>query len=373
MGGGVAGLATAWHLARRGVPRVALVERFRLGHDRGSSHGYARITRSTYDDPMWVRLMQVAHGEDWPRLEAVAPEKLRHPVPGLFFGPPDGPFEQWAAAVAEVGADVLRLDAAEARLRFPLFRLEGAAGALLDRTAAVIAADATIRALARACVVEGVHVLENTRVLGLGLDASPFSIETDRGGLLAERLVLAAGPWMRTLVPALAPVLTVRRQTVGFYRLEAPAEQVRPGPFPVWCHLGPGSNAIHYGLPELGRAGVKIGQHEVAGPNDDPDASAVPDEATLSRIRAFASTLFSVPVAEQLHAETCFYTSTASEDFIIDALPGVAGALALSACSGHGFKFGPLAGRIAADLLMDGRTGVEAFQRDRVRFAFTRA
>lgn len=369
----MAGLSTAWHLARRGVPRVALVERFRLGHDRGSSHGFSRITRSTYDDPMWVRLMQVAHGEEWPRLEAVAPEKLRHPVPGLFFGPPEGPFEQWAAAVAQEGADVLRLDAAEARRRFPMFRLEGAAGALVDRTAAVIAADATIRALARACVVEGVHVLESTRVLGLGLDASPFAIETDRGDLLAERLVLAAGPWMRTLVPALAPVLTARRQSVGFFRLDAPPEQVRPGPFPVWCHLGAATNDLHYGLPEFGREGVKIGQHEVAGENDDPDAGAVPNEATLSRIRAFASTLFSTPVLERLHAETCYYTSTRSEEFIIDALPGAPGALALSACSGHGFKFGPLVGRIAADLVMDGRSGVDAFERDRARFAFTRA
>jgi sarcosine oxidase len=373
VGAGVNGLATAWQLARRGVPRVALVERFRPGHDRGSSHGFSRITRSSYGDPLWVRLAQAAHAEEWPRLERESGETLLHPVPGLFFGPPEGPFEQWAAAIGAVGADVERLDLREARRRFPLFRFPGAAGVLQDRTAAVIAADATIRALARRCVVEGVHVLENTRVLDVDWGASPFALATDRGELLAERLVIAAGPWTRALVPALAPRLTVRRQSVGFFRLEADAAAVRPGPFPVWVHLGPGENGVRYGLPEFGRAGVKAGLHEVAGENHDPDERPGPDEPTLERVRAFVDELFAVRVLERLHAETCLYTSTASEDFVIAEVPGASGAVVVSACSGHGFKFAPLVGRLAAELLMDGRTSVAAFERDRARFAFPSA
>lgn len=373
MGAGANGLATAWHLARLGVPRVALVERFRAGHHWGSSHGHSRITRSTYGDPMWVRLMQVAHGEDWPRLEAEAGESLRHPSPGLFFGPPEGPFEQWASAVAAVGADVERLDAGEARRRFPLFRFDGVAGVLEDRTAALIAAAATIRALARRCVVEGVHVLDHTRVQRIGRETRPFAIETDRGSLLAERLVIAAGPWTGALVPELKPALTVRRQSVGYFRLDAPSAALRPGAFPVWAHLGPGANGIRYGLPEFGREGVKVGLHEVAGESQDPDEPAAPDEATLAQVESFARGLFAARVTGRAHAETCFYTSTASEDFVLDALPGMPDAVVVSACSGHGFKFAPLTGRIAAELVMSGRTKVEPFERDRARFAFPRA
>ncbi len=347
---------------------MALVERFRPGHDHGSSHGHSRITRSTYGDPLWVRLMQVAHAEEWPRLEADAGERLLHPTPGLFFGPPDGPFEQYAAAVAAVGADVERLDAEQARRRFPLFRFDGAAGALADRTAALVAADTTIRALARRCVVEGVHVLDRTRVTGIGWDARPFAVETDRGSLLAERLVIAAGPWTRALVPALAPRLTVRRQSIGFFALEAPAEDLRPGAFPVWVHLGPGANGTRYGLPEFGRQGVKIGLHEVAGESQDPDAPAAPDEPTLARLREVAEELFAVRVRERLHAETCFYTSTESEDFVLDEIPGASGAVVLSACSGHGFKFAPLMGRLAAEMVCEGRTTLADFERDRNRF-----
>ena len=370
VGGGVAGLAAAWHLARREEGTVALVERFRLGHDRGSSHGFSRITRSSYGDALFVRLMQVAHGEDWPRLEADARMPLRHPVPGLFFGPADGPFADWARAVAEGGADVECLEPAEARRRHPLFRFAEVAGVLEDRTAAVIAAADTMAALARRCVVEGVHVLERTQVRRIDWDAAPLALETDRGRLQAERLVIAAGPWARTLVPGLAGALTVRRQSVAFFRLDTAPERVRPGAFPVWAHLGPGANGLRYGLPEFGRPGVKVGLHEVAGENHDPDGAAAPDEGTLARIRAFADQLFTAPVAERLHTETCFYTSTPSEDFVLDTLPGDPRVVVLSACSGHGFKFAPLAGRIAAELALDGRSCVSAFTAARARFAF---
>ena len=44
---------------------------------------------------------------------------------------------------------------------------------------------------------------------------------------------------------------------------------------------------------------------------------------------------------------TCLYTSTATEDFILDRQGPF---VVCSACSGHGAKFAPLTGEIAADL-----------------------
>jgi sarcosine oxidase len=53
IGAGAMGSAAAYHLARRGEP-VVLIEQFDLGHDRGSSHGAARITRHSYADPRYA-------------------------------------------------------------------------------------------------------------------------------------------------------------------------------------------------------------------------------------------------------------------------------------------------------------------------------
>jgi glycine/D-amino acid oxidase-like deaminating enzyme len=42
-----------------------------------------------------------------------------------------------------------------------------------------------------------------------------------------------------------------------------------------------------------------------------------------------------------------------------------------SICSGHGFKFGPLAGRLLAEMVVDGATSVAEFERYRAEFAVT--
>src|SRR2546428_11783824 len=62
------GALSAWRLAARGA-RVIGFERFRPGHDRGSSHGDTRIFRTAYfESPEYVPLLQRAH-RLWRQLE----------------------------------------------------------------------------------------------------------------------------------------------------------------------------------------------------------------------------------------------------------------------------------------------------------------
>ncbi|MEQ1834546.1 MAG: N-methyl-L-tryptophan oxidase [Candidatus Eisenbacteria bacterium] len=370
LGAGIHGLATAWQLARMGVPRVGLVEQFRLHHDRGSSHGAGRITRSTYSDARYVRLVRVAHEHDWPRLERESGMQLIHPADGIFFGPPDGDLEQWAAAVASAGATgVERLDPAEARRRFPAFAFPDAHAVLHDRTGGVIAAADTLMALDRRCRVEGVHVLEDTRVLALDPSTDPVVVDTDRGRLLAERVVVTAGAWVGRLLPELGTRLSVQRQHVGYFELDTPAAEQRPGRFPVWVYLGSPASGLYYGLPEFGRPGIKAALHGVRAGSDDADEQPGPDPAAIERVRTWLSHQLAVPVRATLHAETCLYANTPDEHFIMGALPGHPQVIVGSVCSGHGFKFGPLAGRLLAELALRGRTSVPEFEDARTTFA----
>ena len=373
IGGGVAGLATAWQLARTGGERIALVERFRLGHTNGSSHGAGRITRTSYTDSVYMRLALAAHAEEWPRLERDAGMKLIHACDGAFFGPAGSAFDSYVAAAAEVDAGVELITVAEARRRFRLFRFPDAAGVLHDHTAGVVAAADTIRALARRCSVEGVFTLEDTRVLGIDPSQDPIVIDTDRGRLLAEHLVITAGAWLPGLRAEFAPRLTVRRQSVGYFRLDAPAAAVQPGAFPVWIHTGSPENSYgFYGLPEFGAApgsGIKVGHHQTGGESQDPDADAAASEQTLAHIEAFLGEQLAVKVLERVSHETCLYTNTDDEDFILGPLPEDARIVIGSPCSGHGFKFAPLTGRILAELSRDGVTSVPAFEAARARFA----
>jgi len=367
VGGGVHGLSTAWQLATRGVERVALVERFRLHHDRGSSHGQARITRTTYSDERYVRLVGVAHAEDWPRLERESERTLIHRCDGLFFGPPEGDLPRWAAAVAAAGAGgVQRLEVAEARRRFPAFAFPDAEFVLHDTTGGVVAAADTLLALDRRCRVEGVHVLEETRVLAIDPTTDPVVIDTDRGRLLAERVVVTAGAWVQSLVPAMRGAVGVSRQHVGYFDA-GPAGDF--GRFPVWVYLGDGARGLYYGLPAFGGPGIKAALHGVGERDDDPEAHPGPDPDAIARVREFLASQLSIPVGKVVRAETCLYTNTPDERFVIGPLPGYPNVVVGSICSGHGFKFGPLAGRLLAGLVTDGTTGVPEFERHREAFA----
>ena len=57
------------------------------------------------------------------------------------------------------------------------------------------------------------------------------------------------------------------------------------------------------------------------------------------------------------------------EPFLIGPLPAYPRVVVGSACSGHGFKFGPLTGRLLAELAVHGRTSVPEFEDARDTFA----
>src|SRR5580704_5050032 len=94
VGGGLAGSAAAWALTRLGRTCV-LLEAFQPGHDRGSSHGSARIFRHSYPDSLYVRLTGEAR-RLWTELEDEAGETLITVTGSLDFGPSDLPGDMYA-------------------------------------------------------------------------------------------------------------------------------------------------------------------------------------------------------------------------------------------------------------------------------------
>jgi len=63
-------------------------------------------------------------------------------------------------------------------------------------------------------------------------------------------------------------------------------------------------------------------------------------------IEEIAERRFGIEAPQVAHAKGCVYTTTATEDFLMGRL-GDRGFFA-SACSGHGFKFGPWIGKLLA-------------------------
>ena len=371
IGGGINGLSALYHLARLGAKRLGLVERFSVGHDRGSSHGAARITRSAYGEPEYVRLMQWVHAEEWPRLERDAGRRLLYPNRGLFIGPSCEYFNRYVQAVRQEGVDVEAITPGEARGLYPQFTFANVETVLLDKTSAIVAAQETIESLAALAHKNGVRLLENTVVHRIDPGVDPIEVATSAGTLEAERLVVAAGAWAGQLLPFLKPRLTVARQTVGYFTPSGGPDDYQPGRFPVWMYME-GANDVFYGMPEFGRTGIKVARHVRYGTEDNPDAP--PDSIQHDRIadiERFMAGFFTPRGWTLADAEHCLYTVAPNEDFIIDLHPDNPRIAFGAGFSGHGFKFAPLTGRLLADLAWEGKLSIPEAKKARLLFSLT--
>ena len=165
----------------------------------------------------------------------------------------------------------------------------------------------------------------------------------------AARLLLTAGPWLSSLIPGLQLPLTVERQVVFWFEPKSQPALLTPERCPVFIwESEPGR--FFYGIPDLGE-GVKIGVHH-QGEIVQPDR--VRREATPGEIeRAHHLLAQHLPNAAGAlrAAQVCLYTNTPDEHFLLDYYPACPQVLIASPCSGHGFKFSPVIGELAATML----------------------
>jgi len=104
---------------------------------------------------------------------------------------------------------------------------------------------------------------------------------------------------------------------------------------------------------------VKVARH--GGPDVDPDTEdRWVDEPYKEIVRAFLQRhipdLASAPISL---TETCLYTVAPGDRFVLGPLPGRPDVIVASPCSGHGFKFSNLIGRVLADLAIEGQTPID--------------
>jgi len=323
VGAGVVGLATAYELARAGHD-VVVYEQFEVGHDRGSSHGRSRIFRLAYAEADWVRLAQEAF-EGWRRWEQESGEQLLE-LHGLIEIVRDLS-ESSASTLERCGVQWEQLEADEVERRFPVCVPRGSV-AMFQPEAGIARADLTLAFLAGA-----LDVRERTPAQRLA--------EVD-----ADVVVCAAGSWARELLAADGIELPVRvtRETVAYFRLSDP----RPVPSVV---LFKPERHLHdmYALadPEFG---LKVGVHH-AGPEVGPGGVGGPDPDLVARMEDWVGEVFPLCAPHAVHAETCLYTTTGDERFVLERHGRI---VVGSACSGHAFKFAPAVGSRLAQLAIEG-------------------
>ncbi|MGZ4127671.1 MAG: N-methyl-L-tryptophan oxidase [Actinomycetota bacterium] len=354
VGGGVVGLSAAWRLARAGRD-VVLLERFSVGHDRGSSHGSTRIFRFAYDDPVYVRLAQAALPL-WHELENAAGRALLRITGGMDVGDPTY-LDRCASALRSCGARAVYLRPAERRERFPWLEA-GDEPSVYSPNTGVLAASHVLETLAKVARAAGARVVEGATCERINIEVDRVIAIAPAVEIEAARCIVAAGGWTADFIRPLGIELPLRVTREQVFYFDAPDDVV---PF---IHRGA---IARYGLPAFdGTRTVKVAEHGTGGTTAADGRSFVADPDGEARLRAYVHESMPTFGPEPTAFETCLYTMTPDEGFVLDARGPI---IVASACSGHGFKFAPILGEILASMATGAEPPVptQPFRLDRFR------
>ncbi len=373
IGLGAMGSAAAQHLAERGY-RVRGFDQYLPPHTHGSSHGLTRIFRQAYfEDHRYVPLL-VRSFELWKKLERDTGTHLLHLPGALVIGPRDGQLvKRSAESAGQFNLPYQLLNATELKQRYPSFNVRPDTCALLEANAGYLLPEACVEQQLRQAARAGAQLHTNEAVLDwhAGQGGSGVSVRTATGTYTADHLVVTAGPWAPQLLAGLGLPMRVTRQVLYWFEPKESIEHFREERFPVYVIEEEGDCKPIYGFPLTGPVseGVKVALHgsdEVCTPDSICRDIRASDEYSI-RDR-LAETLPGL-AGRLLHAETCLYTMTPDEHFLLGAHPHHPAVTIAAGFSGHGFKFAPVIGEVIAEMVSKGSAalGLDLFSLDRFK------
>lgn len=391
VGLGAHGSAILADLARNGQKVLGIERQSISPHPFGSSHGHSRIIRLAYfEDPVYVSLLKRSLAL-WKELSHRSSTPLLHLTGGLMIGKPESTVIR--GTLASIQAHNLPhevLTANDIRMRYgSVFEPDDEDVGLFEETAGYLVPELCIRTCLTVATDHHATLRYGEAVCGWCRQSNGhYEVHATAGDgkmikYVTKKLVLAVGAWAPELLAplsAILPPLHVVRRVQYWYR---PCERQHDALFsriPIYIWDQGRQGGSFYGFPLQGGAGgsVKVALHQLSDPSSQicgPDTinRLVSDEEKHDIRTLLQQRIPILGEAELVETETCMYTMTPNEHFLIDYHPDhPRDVVIVSACSGHGFKFATVIGEIVCELVTKGHTthDISLFSIERHR-AFT--
>ena len=353
VGAGIFGMAAALELRNRGHD-VTLFERGRIPNPEASSTDVSKVIRRTnYPNQTYVELVTraAAQWREWHNRTSRS-IYFQH---GKLIVTRDLEADHEAHAGWEtlnrLGKDVYELTAGQVRERFPQFTVSDEDRLIFDPWAGYLRSGQALEDLTKLADEAGVTIREDARVTAVEETPAGARVRTIAGWQDCDRVVVAAGPWVAELLPAMEKAVRITRQQMAFFAPEDPAPYTRER-FPVWSILSPGN--LWYGFPYLHEGFVKVAE-DSKWEDTEVDVPREPNDEFLAWAREFvAQRIPGLSAAPLVGGRACLYTNMADkadEEFVIDWARGYERVLIAGCGCGHGFKFGGAIGPVIADAL----------------------
>lgn len=347
------GSAIAAHCAARGASVVGL-EQFGPAHDRGASHGKSRMIRQAYfEDPAYVPLVLRSY-ELWRELEKQTGENLLQITGVISVGEETSEIISGTQRAAkEHGLALEKWSRQQVRERYPTLQLSSGEVALFEPDGGVLDPEESVCAHLAMARSAGAELRFETGMQTWKANDSGVIIHLAGGERLeAKKMVLSLGPWFKETLAELGVALQVQRNVQVWF---SPAtDHYQAGRFPAFLVDRAGLPAPLYGFPDFG-AGVKAAFHGAGDfiTADELDRQVDVDRDVAPVVRAMDDWMPGAATTFR-EARPCLYSLTPDTHFVVDHHPSHANVVLCGGFSGHGFKFAPVIGEIAAGLALDG-------------------
>ncbi|XP_018556429.1 peroxisomal sarcosine oxidase [Lates calcarifer] len=351
IGAGVQGSFTAYQLAKNNQ-KTLLLEQFVLPHTRGSSHGQTRIIRKAYEQDFYTHMMEECY-ELWAQLEREASVKLYRQTGLLVMGPENSQsYQLFKSTLQRNKVPMVTLTRDNFSQHIPHVNLAEGDGAVVDITAGILYADRALKTVQGQFQKLGGIIRDKEKVM----DIKPgpiVTVSSSAGVYQAKSVVITAGPWANKLLTHtdLQLPLEVVKINVCYWKEKVPGSYNVKQRFP--CFLlteGEESKEHIYGLPSNEYPGlVKICYH--MGSKTDPDQrDKQTDRSDIDILQRYISRCLPGLLPEPAVVESCMYTLTPDRHFVLDHHPSYSNIVIGAGFSGHGFKFGPIIGKLLCEL-----------------------
>jgi sarcosine oxidase subunit beta len=350
IGGGVMGCSMLYNLAMRGMRDLVLLER-----DVIASGGTGRsqaISRMHYSNPFTALLA-------WESLKIL--RNFEDMVGGASGFTPTGymliagseakeAVEQNVAMQQSLGISTQLISPQDAKKVAPMFEVEDAEAIAYEPESGYSDSYAVSSAYARRAQEMGAEVNLWTPVTGIRVSHGRVEgVHTAQGDIATSRVVIAAGPWSRTLFQGLGLDLPIRAMRHQVTILRRPQDLLTGHPIvsDLINNIGFRPDASDFTLLGVNDADAFV---DLDTFNQGVDMAIVADGMHRMARRC--------PLLRHAYFRGGWagvYDVTPDWHPILDAVDGIEGLYCAVGFSGHGFKLSPMIGVVMAELIIQGR------------------
>ncbi len=356
IGGGVNGLSTAFQLTKRGVRDVVILEQRWIG--AGASGKSGALVRAHYPNvpESMLTLESMRIFKNWD--EEIGAGSPNFETTGFLqvVGPADE--ENLRANVADqqaMGVETSVVSPGELAELEPLLNVEDLACAAYEPNSGFADPNATLYGFAEAAQNGGATLFEDTQVLSIITQGDKVTgVETNRGHIATESVLLAGGAWAGSLLEPLGIDLGLvpMRLQVAIFRW--PPAMTGRHPHPVVI-----DGTQHAWLRTEGANSTLIGAEGRVSEADPRGFSESIEAPYVDEARAALAHRFPVFANATMRGGWSGMIMVSPDSHpIIDQVPSVPGLFLMSGDSGTSFKTSPAIGICLAEWITEGKASL---------------